>query len=70
MLRVWQEECISAALLKYHLGQTNFLAMATPGAGKTCMAAYLASRLFELDRIDLVICFTPSINVNIAFRKI
>ena len=69
MLRVWQEECISAALLKYHLGQTNFLAMATPGAGKTCMAAYLASRLFELDRIDLVICFTPSINVNNSFQE-
>lgn len=69
MLRVWQEECISTALLKYQLGQTNFLAMATPGAGKTRMAAHLASRLFELDRIDLVICFTPSINVNNSFQE-
>lgn len=69
MLRVWQEECISTALLKYQLGQTNFLAMATPGAGKTRMAAHLASRLFELDKIDLVICFTPSINVNHRFQE-
>lgn len=69
MLRVWQEECISTALLRYQLGQTNFLAMATPGAGKTRMAAHLASRLFELDRIDLVICFTPSINVNNSFQE-
>lgn len=69
MLRVWQEECISTALLKYQLGQTNFLVMATPGAGKTRMAGNLASRLFELDRIDLVICFTPSINVNNSFQE-
>jgi len=69
MLRVWQDECITTALLKYQLGQTDFLAMATPGAGKTRMAGYLASRLFELDRIDLVICFTPSINVNNSFQE-
>lgn len=69
MLRVWQDECINTALLKYQLGQTNFLAMATPGAGKTRMAAELASRLFELDKIDLVICFTPSVNVTNSFQK-
>ncbi len=69
MLRVWQDECITTALLKYQLGQTNFLAMATPGAGKTRMAAHLASRLFELDKIDLVICFTPSISVTSSFQK-
>jgi len=69
MLRVWQEDCITTALLKYQLGQKNFLAMATPGAGKTRMAAHLTSRLFELDKIDLVICFTPSINVTNSFQK-
>lgn len=69
MLRLWQEECINTALLKYQLGQSNFLAMATPGAGKTRMAAYLASRLFVLDKIDLVVCFTPSINVTSSFQE-
>ncbi len=68
MLRLWQDECITTALLKYQLGQTDFLAMATPGAGKTRMAAHLASRLFDLDKIDLVICFTPSISVTNSFQ--
>lgn len=68
MLRVWQDDCITTALLKYQLGQTDFLAMATPGAGKTRMAAQLASRLFDLDKIDLVICFTPSISVTNSFQ--
>ncbi|MFT6350547.1 MAG: DNA replication protein DnaC, partial [Psychromonas sp.] len=58
MLRLWQKECIHTALHKYLLSQFNFLAMATPGAGKTWMAAQLASQLFELDKIDLVVCFT------------
>jgi superfamily II DNA or RNA helicase len=69
MLRLWQEECIATALLKYELGQTNFLAMATPGAGKTHMAAHLASQLFSLDKIDLVVCFTPSVSVNASFKE-
>jgi len=69
MLRQWQDECIHTALLKYQLGQTNFLAMATPGAGKTHMAAHLTSRLFELDKIDLVVCFTPSVSVTNSFQS-
>jgi len=69
MLRLWQEECINKALIKYQVGQRNFLTMATPGAGKTRMAAHLANRLFELDKIDLVVCFTPSINVTNSFQE-
>jgi superfamily II DNA or RNA helicase len=69
MLRLWQDECINIALIKYQQGQSNFLAMATPGAGKTWMAAHLASRLFELDKIDLVVCFAPSINVTNSFQE-
>ena len=69
MLRLWQKECIHTALHKYLLSQFNFLAMATPGAGKTWMAAQLASQLFELDKIDLVVCFTPSINITTSFQE-
>lgn len=69
MLRPWQRECIDAALIKYQSGQANFLAMATPGAGKTRMASYLVNQLFEQNKIDLVICFTPSVNVSNNFQQ-
>ena len=69
MLRKWQKQCVNKALLKYQVNQTNFLAMATPGAGKTRMAAHLASKLFDLDKIDLVVCFTPSISVTTSFKE-
>lgn len=68
MLRDWQKQCIEKAMLQYENGQRNFLAVATPGAGKTRMAANLANRLFDQKKIDLVVCFTPSINVSAGFK--
>lgn len=59
-LRKWQAECIDSALFKYNDVTRHFLALATPGAGKTTMASVLAKRLLELDEIDLVLCFSPS----------
>jgi superfamily II DNA or RNA helicase len=58
-LRNWQSECIHSAISKYEL-KKHFLTLATPGAGKTIMASVLAKRLFDQDKIDLVICFSPS----------
>ncbi|OUR79965.1 DEAD/DEAH box helicase [Colwellia psychrerythraea] len=58
-LRDWQSECIHSAISKYKL-KKHFLALATPGAGKTIMASVLAKTLFDQDKIDLVICFSPS----------
>jgi len=60
MLRVWQKECAEAALRKYQSGAPHFLCLASPGAGKTVMAAEVARRMLELDLVDLVICFAPS----------
>lgn len=68
-LRAWQEECISLALEKYLNGQPHFLCLATPGAGKTIMAAMLAKTLLESNKIDLVICFSPSLMVCDDFRN-
>jgi len=68
-LRAWQQECIERALQKYRKGQRHFLCVATPGAGKTTMASALAATLFERDRIDIVICFSPSVSVSSDFRK-
>lgn len=59
-LRKWQSECINKALDKYSKGQKHFLALATPGAGKTIMSSELSRRLLEQDKIDFVFCFSPS----------
>ncbi|SGZ09842.1 Type III restriction enzyme, res subunit [Moritella viscosa] len=39
------------------------MCLATPGAGKTIMAAEVAVTLKEQGRIDLVLCFSPSLTV-------
>ncbi|KJG14536.1 DEAD/DEAH box helicase [Photobacterium iliopiscarium] len=69
MLRLWQSECISNAIDHYKNGNYHFLAQATPGAGKTLMAAYLAKALFDSNMIDLVICFSPSRTVALDIQK-
>ncbi|WP_318408700.1 DEAD/DEAH box helicase [Photobacterium leiognathi] len=69
MLRLWQKECISSAISHYRNGQCHFLAQATPGAGKTRMAAYLARELIDSDMIDLVICFSPSKAVALDIQR-
>ncbi|MGF1727821.1 DEAD/DEAH box helicase [Photobacterium nomapromontoriensis] len=63
MLRPWQSECVNAALALYRSGQTHYFCQATPGAGKTVMAAELAKHLIEQDEIDLVLCFSPSLTI-------
>ena len=63
MLRTWQSECIKQALNKYFSRGSHFLCQATPGAGKTIMAAQLAKELFDIGEIDFVLCFSPSLSV-------
>ncbi|MFY8284339.1 DEAD/DEAH box helicase [Pseudoalteromonas sp. SSMSWG5] len=58
-LRNWQSECIDSAISKYK-SKKHFLALATPGAGKTVMASVLAKLLYDQGDIDLVLCFSPS----------
>ena len=67
-LRDWQLSCIDTALAHF-TSTPHFFCQATPGAGKTRMAAELASRLLEQDRIDLVLCFAPSCQVVEGFRS-
>ncbi len=61
-LRRWQSECINKALGHFSTEQ-HFFCQATPGAGKTRMAAELARRLLDQGKIDVVICFAPSCQV-------
>lgn len=67
-LRDWQRRCINMAL-EHFLSTPHFFCQATPGAGKTRMAAELARCLLEQDRIDLVLCFAPSCQVVDGFRS-
>ncbi|KPZ57958.1 DEAD/DEAH box helicase [Pseudoalteromonas sp. P1-25] len=68
-LRKWQSECVEKALKYYSEGIKNFLALATPGAGKTIMGSELAKQLFEQNMIDLVFCFAPSRIVAYDFSQ-
>ncbi len=67
-LRDWQRRCTDTAL-EHFTATPHFFCQATPGAGKTRMAAELARRLLEQDRIDLVLCFAPSCQVVEGFRS-
>ncbi|MFO1387704.1 DEAD/DEAH box helicase [Cellvibrio sp.] len=68
-LRQWQSNCIRSALVKYHGGQRHFLCLATPAAGKTRMASTLAALLLQKNKIDLVLCFSPSVIVATDFQS-
>lgn len=68
-LRRWQSECVESALRKFQSGKQNFLCLATPGAGKTTMAAEVCSRLLQQNKIDFVLCFSPSIIVATGTRE-
>lgn len=67
-LRSWQQACVYKALSLYQ-SQSHFMCLATPGAGKTVMAAELSARLIEMGTIDFVLCFSPSSEVNESIRS-
>tara|TARA_B110000467_G_C18294209_1_gene466813 strand:- start:143 stop:1576 length:1434 start_codon:yes stop_codon:yes gene_type:complete len=68
-LREWQSDCIALALLQYQNNNNHFLALATPGSGKTMMASELANQLLKNNLIDLIICFSPSSIVSQDFSE-
>lgn len=61
-LRTWQSACIDLAL-DHYCSKKHFLCLATPGAGKSTMAAELAARLIRSGKVDFILCFAPSLNV-------
>ena len=68
-LRQWQAECISRATQKFDTRDNHFLCLATPGAGKTLMASVLATVLLRENKIDLILCFSPSVVVAEDFGR-
>lgn len=69
MLRKWQQECSEGALQNYKNSQYHFFCQATPGAGKTVLAATIASRLLKDGMVDLVLCFSPSLTVSDGIKR-
>jgi superfamily II DNA or RNA helicase len=69
MLRNWQKKCLLAVEQYYGQQYKHFFCLATPGAGKTVLAAEVAAYLFESKQIDFVICFSPSTEVANNIRK-
>ncbi len=70
MLRTWQAECAAQVIDKFTSNKrSHFFCQATPGAGKTVMAAEAAKRLFQEGMIDLVLCFSPSLSVAEGMKK-
>lgn len=67
-LRKWQAECVNQVLNKFTQNKRHFLCLATPGAGKTTMAAEVAAKLFKQGLIDFVICFSPGITIRTDIR--
>ncbi|WP_444993850.1 DEAD/DEAH box helicase [Aliikangiella sp. IMCC44359] len=68
-LRHWQSECASQALDHYHTINQHFFCLATPGAGKSIMAAEVAERLLKNDEIDFILCFSPSKTVSQSLQS-
>ena len=52
-LRQWQDECINLASTQYKKGNSHFLALATPGAGKTIMAANIFTKNIKVSNIPM-----------------
>ena len=67
-LRIWQKNCIDAALKHYKMKQ-HFFCLATPASGKTMMAATLSKKLKDQGLIDFVICFSPSVTVANSIKE-
>jgi len=68
-LRQWQSTCVKQALQKYNNYLIHFMRLATPAAGKTTMAAEVALQLIKQDKIDFVICFCPTKEVEQGIRR-
>ncbi|EKO3643032.1 DEAD/DEAH box helicase family protein [Vibrio metschnikovii] len=69
MLRDWQKDCSRRALTKYQCEHSHFFCQATPGAGKTVLAAEIAKHLLSDNLIDLVLCFSPTLSVADSIKS-
>lgn len=69
MLRQWQKECFQEAIKHYSELNKHFLCLATPGSGKTVLASEISAYLLDEDKIDFVICFSPSTEISNGMKR-
>ncbi|MGO1717303.1 MAG: DEAD/DEAH box helicase [Halomonas sp.] len=67
-LRKWQMDCLDKAKAHYQ-SHRDYFVQATPGSGKTRLAAELAKWLLEEQLIDFVICFAPTREVVAGMQR-
>jgi superfamily II DNA or RNA helicase len=63
-LREWQAEAFRALLAVYEKGERNFLAVATPGSGKTKFALKVAHYFLSEKICERVVVVTPTDNLK------
>jgi superfamily II DNA or RNA helicase len=63
-LRDWQAEAFRALLAVYEKGERNFLAVATPGSGKTKFALKVAHYFLSQKICERVVVVTPTDNLK------
>lgn len=63
-LRAWQQEALDAYL---STEQQDFLAVATPGAGKTTFALRVASELIARRTIERILVVTPTEHLKVQW---
>ncbi|WP_404471253.1 DEAD/DEAH box helicase family protein [Vreelandella venusta] len=68
VLRKWQADCLDKAKAHYQ-SHRDYFVQATPGSGKTRLAAELAKWLLEEQLIDFVICFAPTREVVAGMQR-
>ncbi|WP_237673567.1 DEAD/DEAH box helicase [Vreelandella profundi] len=68
VLRKWQADCLDKAKSHYQ-SHRDYFVQATPGSGKTRLAAELAKWLFDEQLIDFVICFAPTREVVAGMQR-
>ena len=59
-LRAWQQEALETYLARHATGARDFLAVATPGAGKTTFALRVASELLAARVVEAVTVVAPT----------
>lgn len=63
-LRRWQENALKSAIESYRAGASDFLCVATPGAGKTTFALAVARLLIESGRARCLIVVCPTKHIK------
>lgn len=69
ILRDWQAKSVECLVAKAKAGQKRFFCLAATATGKTVMAAESAKRLMAMDKVDIVIAFCPSNEIQLGIRR-